>query len=103
MKSKKFILDKLPEKKKEVYYNCITQFFYTKLPTVNAISKLPIMKQHYGNSVDEIGIEKALEMCIDLFEQGILELVIEDKTFKVYFKHNNNLLLLYKNKIEDSK
>jgi len=96
---KKFTLEKLPKGKKELYYTCINQFFFNKLPLINVISKLPIMKSHFGKSVSTLGIEKTQEICIGLFEKGILELVINKDTFQVFLKHKNNLLLMYKGEI----
>jgi len=101
---KKLNIEKLPSKKKDLYYKCINQFFFNTLPTFNTISNTPLFKKHFRTSISTMGIEKAQELCVELFEIGMLKLIIEGYSstrFKIFFIHNNNYLLIYRGEIKE--
>ena len=73
-----FKLEELSTQDKKLYTDCIRKFFLTKLPELNAISRIPKIKKHFGTDIQSLGIEHGLESCFKLFEEGALELIAHD-------------------------
>ncbi len=78
---------------------CIKKFFFDKAPELQKISENLVFKQCLGGDLNSLGVEGALEVCIELFEEGRLVLVGEDlNEFLVYMTIGDQLTIIYDTK-----
>lgn len=85
------------EKERKLYTKCITKFFMERLPYLTKLSDNEVFVKLFGD-IRKLGVEGALEACIDLFKDGSLQMQAKSsKDFLVYIydEGSEELLILY--------
>lgn len=91
-----FKFDKLSKKERTLCIKCIQKFFYDLLPTIQKISKSKRMQKIFGFDIASIGIEKAFELVLELFEDERLVLLEMDiDNFLVFVEDKDEMIVIY--------
>lgn len=97
-----FKFEDLSAEDKQLHTACIRKFYLTKLPIINEISKLPALKEHFGSDIQSLGIERGLEACFELFEEGAFELIAQsEKNFVVLIHLPHEVQMIFR--VEEGK
>ena len=88
-------------KQEEIERKCLRNWFMQVLPQLQEISSNPMFKTLFGD-VNSLGVEGALEACLSLYDDGILQVKADSfEDYMIYIYNEDELIMVYDTKQEE--